>query len=151
MNYHNIVHCDMRNGTGLRVTLFVSGCNHHCKGCHNPRTWDPNSGIEFDEAAKQELFAELNKDYISGVTFSGGDPLFPQNREVILSLCKEIKTLYPNKNIWLYTGYKYEQVKHLEILKYIDVLIDGKYVEKLRSVNLPWVGSSNQKVIYVSD
>lgn len=151
MNYHNIVHCDMRNGTGLRVTLFVSGCNHHCKGCHNPQTWDPNSGIEFDEAAKQELFAELNKDYISGVTFSGGDPLFPQNREVILSLCKEIKTLYPNKNIWLYTGYKYEQVKHLEILKYIDVLIDGKYVEKLRSVNLPWVGSSNQKVIYVSD
>lgn len=151
MNYHNIVHCDMRNGTGLRVTLFVSGCNHHCKGCHNPQTWDPNSGIEFDEAAKQELFAELNKDYISGVTFSGGDPLFPSNREVILSLCKEIKTLYPNKNIWLYTGYKYEQVKHLEILKYIDVLIDGKYVEKLRSVNLPWVGSSNQKVIYVSD
>ena len=151
MNYHNIVHCDMRNGTGLRVTLFVSGCNHHCKGCHNPQTWDPNSGIEFDESAKQELFAELNNDYISGVTFSGGDPLFPQNREVILSLCKEIKTLYPNKNIWLYTGYKYEQVKHLEILKYIDVLIDGKYVEKLRSVNLPWVGSSNQKVIYVSD
>lgn len=151
MNYHNIVHCDMRNGTGLRVTLFVSGCNHHCKGCHNPQTWGPNSGIEFDESAKQELFAELNKDYISGVTFSGGDPLFPPNREVILSLCKEIKTLYPNKNIWLYTGYKYEQVKHLEILKYIDVLIDGKYVEKLRSVNLPWVGSSNQKVIYVSD
>lgn len=151
MNYHNIVHCDMRNGTGLRVTLFVSGCNHHCKGCHNPQTWDPNSGIEFDGAAKQELFAELNKDYISGVTFSGGDPLFPSNREVILSLCKEIKTLYPNKNIWLYTGYRYEQVKHLEILKYIDVLVDGKYVEKLRSVNLPWVGSSNQKVIYVSD
>lgn len=151
MNYHNIVHCDMRNGTGLRVTLFVSGCNHHCKGCHNPQTWDPNSGIEFDEAAKQELFAELNKDYVSGVTFSGGDPLFPSNREVILSLCKEIKTLYPNKNIWLYTGYRYEQVKHLEILKYIDVLVDGKYVEKLRSVNLPWVGSSNQKVIYVSD
>lgn len=151
MNYHNIVHCDMRNGTGLRVTLFVSGCNHHCKGCHNPQTWDPNSGIEFDESAKQELFAELNKDYISGVTFSGGDPLFPLNREVILSLCKEIKTLYPNKNIWVYTGYKYEQVKHLEILKYIDVLIDGKYVEKLRSANLPWVGSSNQKVIYVSD
>lgn len=151
MNYHNIVHCDMRNGTGLRVTLFVSGCSHHCKGCHNPQTWDPNSGIEFDESAKQELFAELNKDYISGVTFSGGDPLFPSNREVILSLCKEIKTLYPNKNIWLYTGYKYEQVKHLEILKYIDVLIDGKYVEKLRSANLPWVGSSNQKVIYVSD
>lgn len=151
MNYHNIVHCDMRNGTGLRVTLFVSGCNHHCKGCHNPQTWDPNSGIEFDGVAKQELFAELNKDYISGVTFSGGDPLFPSNREVILSLCKEIKTLYPNKNIWLYTGYRYEQVKHLEILKYIDVLVDGKYVEKLRSVNLPWVGSSNQKVIYVSD
>lgn len=151
MNYHNIVHCDMRNGTGLRVTLFVSGCNHHCKGCHNPQTWDPNSGIEFDGATKQELFAELNKDYISGVTFSGGDPLFPSNREVILSLCKEIKTLYPNKNIWLYTGYRYEQVKHLEILKYIDVLVDGKYVEKLRSVNLPWVGSSNQKVIYVSD
>lgn len=151
MNYHNIVHCDMRNGTGLRVTLFVSGCNHHCKGCHNPQTWDPNSGIEFDGAAKQELFAELNKEYISGVTFSGGDPLFPSNREVILSLCKEIKTLYPNKNIWLYTGYRYEQVKHLEILKYIDVLVDGKYVEKLRSVNLPWVGSSNQKVIYVSD
>lgn len=95
MNYHNITHDDMLNGSGLRVVLWVSGCNHRCEGCQNPQTWDCKSGIPFDEAAKEELFNELNKDYISGITFSGGDPLHENNLEEILDLVKEIRKKYP--------------------------------------------------------
>ena len=91
MNYHNILHDDMRNGDGLRVVLFVSGCNHYCKNCQNPQTWDKDSGIEFDLAAKEEIFEQLNKDYISGITFSGGDPLHSNNLHEIYSLILEIK------------------------------------------------------------
>lgn len=149
MNYHNITKDDMLNGAGLRVVLWVAGCSHKCKGCHNPQTWDKNSGIEFDENAKEELFAELKKDYINGITFSGGDPLFCDNREDITNLAKQIKQKYPTKTIWLYTGYKYEEVKDLKIMQYIDVLCDGEFELDKRDVNIPWVGSSNQRVIDV--
>ena len=151
MNYHDIKHDDMLNGDGIRVTLFVSGCCHRCKGCHNPETWDKNSGMFFDEKAINEIFEELSKDYISGLTLSGGDPLFPGNRFTVTELCKEIKNRYPNKTIWLYTGYLYEEIKDLDILNYIDVLIDGPYVESLRDVSLEWRGSSNQRIIYLKD
>jgi len=104
MNYHNIVKDDMRNGVGLRVTLFVSGCKHHCMGCHNPQTWNPESGIPFDEDALSELKEKLNKDWINGITFSGGDPLFETNRETIKSIAKYVKSV--GKTVWLYTGYK---------------------------------------------
>ena len=147
MNYHNIKHDDMLNGDGIRVTLFVSGCNHHCKGCHNPQTWDFNSGILFDEDAKEEIFEELSKDYISGLTLSGGDPLAPQNRDEILKLCKEIKEKFPNKNIWCYTGYLYEQVKDLPIMNYIDILVDGPFMIDLLDVDFPFRGSTNQRII----
>ena len=147
MNYHNIKHDDMLNGDGIRVTLFVSGCNHHCKGCHNPQTWDFNSGILFDEDAKEEIFEELSKDYISGLTLSGGDPLAPQNRDEILKLCKEIKEKFPNKNIWCYTGYLYEQVKDLPIMNYIDILVDGPFMVDLLDVDFPFRGSTNQRII----
>lgn len=149
MNYHNIKHCDMNNGDGLRVTLFVSGCSHKCHNCHNPQTWDPDSGILFTDKEKKEIFDELDKDYIAGITFSGGDPLFKANRETVTALAKEIKEKYPNKTIWLYTGYKFEDVYNLPIMKYIDILVDGRFVESLYSPSLHWVGSSNQRVIDV--
>lgn len=108
INYHNITHDDMNNGDGLRVVLWLSGCSHHCYNCQNPQTWNPNSGIPFDESAKQEIFNELSKDYIAGITFSGGDPLHQQNLDEILSLIQEIRISFPEKTIWLYTGYKLE-------------------------------------------
>lgn len=149
MNYHNITKDDMLNGEGLRVVLWVSGCSHHCKNCQNPITWDPDDGLPFDEAAKAELFAELEKPYISGITLSGGDPLYCGNRGAIGELVKEIKTKFPKKNIWLYTGYTWEAISDLLFLPYIDVLIDGKFVESLKDTKLHWRGSSNQRIIDV--
>lgn len=147
MNYHNITKDDMLNGEGLRVVLWVAGCEHHCKGCHNPITWDENGGLLFDKVAKQEIFEELKKDYVSGITFSGGDPLHIKNRTDITVLAKEIKEIFPSKTIWLYTGYTYEAVKDLEIISYLDVLVDGKFVKELSDVNYHWAGSTNQKII----
>ena len=149
MRYHNITKDDMNNGDGLRVVLWVAGCEHHCKGCQNPITWDPDGGIEFDEAAKKEIFEQLEKDYIDGITFSGGDPLATYNRDTVTELCREIQDKYPRKTIWIYTGYTYEDIKDLPIIKeeLFDILVDGKYIEELRDVNLHWVGSSNQRII----
>lgn len=147
MNYHNITKCDMKNGDGLRTVLWVSGCNHHCPECHNPQTWDPNSGIPFDKSAYQELMDSLNFDYISGLTISGGDPLFPDNRSTIWSICKTVKDTYPDKTIWLYTGYEWEEINDLDIIKLIDVIVVGPYKKELRDVTYPWAGSTNQRVI----
>lgn len=149
MRYHNITKEDMLNGDGLRVVLWFAGCDHHCKNCQNPITWDPEGGLPFDEEAKQELFAELEKDYISGITFSGGDPLYVGTRDGLLELIKEIKEKYPKKTIWLYTGYLWEEICHLELIPYLDVVVDGRFVEELKDNNLPWKGSSNQRVIDV--
>lgn len=149
MKYHNITKDDMNNGDGLRVVLWVSGCNHACPECHNKITWDANCGLEFDEQAKQEIFAELKKDYISGLTLSGGDPLFPANVDCVTQFAKQVKELFSNKTIWLYTGYLFEEIKDLEILKYIDVLVDGPFVIKLKDNNAHWKGSTNQRVIDV--
>lgn len=150
MKYHNITHDDMLNGLGLRVVLWVSGCTHKCHKCHNPITWDKDCGLEFDDSAKKELFEELDKDYINGVTFSGGDPLHPNNRECIEILCKEIRKKYPNKTIWLYTGFVWETINKIELIKYIDVLVDGRYIEEFKDSKLHWKGSSNQRVIDVN-
>lgn len=149
MRYHDITKCDMKNGDGLRTVLWVAGCSHRCPGCHNPITWDPNDGIPFDQAAKEEIFEELSKDYVSGITLSGGDPLFPGNRDTIAELIDEIKERFPGKTIWLYTGYLWEDVKDLPGISKVDVLIDGPYVEALRDTTLHWKGSSNQRVIDV--
>lgn len=148
MNYHNITKDDMLNGKGLRVVLWVAGCSHKCKGCQNPITHNPKGGIPFTEETKKELYTELEKEHIQGITFSGGDPLNINNRETITKLAKEIKEKY-NKDIWLYTGYTYEEVQELEIMKYIDVLVDGKFIEKLKDKKLHWRGSSNQRLIDV--
>lgn len=155
MNYHNITHDDMLNGDGLRVVLWVSGCEHRCYGCHNPQTHAISSGILFDTNAEQELFDELKHEYISGITFSGGDPMHPKNRQEVLSLTEKIKKAFPNKTIWIYTGYTFEDLLLVNddvinsILQNIDVLVDGKFYVKFKDANAPWVGSTNQKVIDV--
>ena len=139
----------MLNGDGLRAVLWVSGCSHRCPGCQNPVTWDADGGIPFDEAAKRELFAELAKDYISGVTFSGGDPLYPGNRAAVTGLAREIKEAFPHKTVWLYTGYAWEEIASLPAMDYVDVLVDGEFEEEKKDNLLYWRGSANQRVIDV--
>lgn len=154
----------MNNGDGLRVVLWLSGCSHHCYNCQNPQTWNLNSGIPFDESAKQEIFNELSKDYISGITLSGGDPLYENNLSEVLSLVGKIRNLFQNKTIWLYTGYLWENLININcpldsewenrilrksIIELCDVLIDGEYIDERRDITLKWRGSSNQRVIDV--
>ena len=147
MNYHNITTEDMLNGDGLRTVLWVAGCSHHCPFCQNPETHDPCGGIEFDNEAYKELLEDLEEPYISGLTLSGGDPLYEGNRETVTELAKDIKEKFPKKTIWCYTGFNYEEVANLEIMQYIDVLVDGRFIEALKDNNLCWKGSSNQRVI----
>lgn len=149
MRYHNITKDDMLNGDGMRVVLWAAGCEHHCPGCQNPVTWDICGGLEFDESAKNEIFEELEHDYISGITFSGGDPLHTQNRAETGKLVEEISEKFPDKTIWVYTGYEWQDVKDLPFMEKVDVLVDGRYIKEQRDVKLPWRGSSNQKVIDV--
>lgn len=149
MRYHNITKDDMLNGDGLRVVLWVAGCSHCCKGCQNPSTWDPDAGLLFDDSAKQEIYTELNKPYISGITFSGGDPLHSVNRAGIRVLAEDIRRDFPNKTIWLYTGDIWENLYNDPIMEYIDVLVDGEFQIDKRDVKLLWKGSSNQRVIDV--
>lgn len=153
MNYHDIKHCDMLNGSGLRVTLFVSGCDNKCKGCHNPSTWNPNSGIPFDNEAFNELIDSLDRNYISGVTLSGGDPMYPNNIECIYSIIKSIREKFNNsKNIWIYSGYTYEYLMNRdevtkEILGMSDVLVDGRFMIELKDDDIHYRGSKNQRII----
>lgn len=163
MNYHNITYPDMNNGDGLRVVLWLSACNHHCYNCQNPQTWDVNSGIPFDESAKEELFRELDKDYISGLTLSGGDPLHEANLDGVLDLVNEICLLFPNKSIWIYSGYQWSEIfndeiyltkectgwKRRKIVNQCTVMVDGRYIDSQRDITLKWRGSSNQRVIDV--
>lgn len=153
MNYHNIEHCSLLQGEGCRVVLWVSGCGFHCKGCHNKQTWDKNSGLPFDDEAKAELMKALSNPDIDGITFLGGEPLMPYNYNTVMELMKEIKIKFPKKNIWCYTGYVYESIleNRPEILKYIDVLVDGQFIEELKNNSLHWVGSSNQRVLKLKD
>ena len=151
MRYHNITKDDMLNGDGLRVVLWVAGCSHCCKECHNPITWDPDGGLLFDDVAKQEIFEQLDQSYISGITFSGGDPLHSANRLDVRNLMSEIKEKYPDKTIWLYTGYEWKDIWHYPMMKYVDVVVDGEFKIDLKDANLLWKGSSNQKVINVQE
>ena len=151
MRYHNITHDDMLNGDGLRVVLWVAGCNHQCPECQNPVTWDVEGGIPFDDSAMNELETDLQKDYVSGITFSGGDPLHPQNRAEVEKIIESLKKKYPTKTIWLYTGYLWDDVKTLPMMNYLDVLVDGPFLKDLKDVKLHWRGSSNQRVINVQE
>ncbi|HIZ29072.1 MAG TPA: anaerobic ribonucleoside-triphosphate reductase activating protein [Candidatus Adamsella sp.] len=147
MNYHNITKDDMLNGDGLRVVLWVAGCTHHCKNCQNQITWDVAGGLPFDKEAEDELFEALDKPYISGITFSGGDPLHFLNRDEVFRLVKKCREMFPEKTIWIYTGYSWDDVKDCKGLELADVLVDGEFEEALKDNNLHWVGSSNQKII----
>ena len=151
MNYHNITKDDMKNGDGLRVVLWVAGCGHHCPGCQNPETWDENGGIPFDKDAETDLRKKLSPKYIQGITFSGGDPMYPGNRSEILRICKFVREDFPNRDIWLYTGYLFEEIKDDPIIRLCDVVVDGRYDASKRDVSLPWVGSKNQRVIDVKE
>jgi anaerobic ribonucleoside-triphosphate reductase activating protein len=159
MNYQSITYPDFNNGLGCRVTLWVSGCPHHCPGCHNPETWDYNSGQDFSESVKNKLIDVLKLPYIKGLTVSGGEPLCDNNISKVSKLVEEIKILFPEKDIWLYTGYDinelintkdYNKFLYLQIiLENVNFIVDGKYIEKLRDVSLKFRGSSNQNIYQV--
>lgn len=157
MRYHNITKADMLNGEGLRVVLWLAGCSHHCQACQNPITWNPNDGLIFDEEAKNEIFEELEKNWCSGITFSGGDPLYLGNREEVSSLVSEIRSKFKDKSIWCYTGYTWEEIMKdmttdsnlKKIIDNIDVLLDGRFMLHLANEKIQYVGSSNQRIIDV--
>lgn len=149
MRYHNITTDDMLNGDGLRTVLWVAGCEHRCEECHNPVTWDVNGGLLFDDKAEDELFTKLSPRHISGLTFSGGDPLHPLNRDEVTRLAEKLRETFPEKNIWLYTGYLWEEIRELPIIPLLDVVVDGEFVRALFDAKLHWKGSSNQRVIDV--
>lgn len=151
MNYYSITKNDMLNGDGLRVVLWVAGCSHNCPNCQNPFTHDPNGGKLFNHLAQFDVFDELRKEHISGLTLSGGDPMYMENRSDILDLVKKVKYLFPNKTIWMYTGYTYDQINDDPILSYIDVLVDGRYIEKYSIPHPEWRGSSNQRIINLKE
>ena len=159
MNYADIKKIDVANGEGVRVSVFVSGCNHHCKGCFNQCAWDFNYGKEFSEKEEQQIIDYMNHDYISGLSLLGGEPIEPRNQEGLLPLVKKVKKKFPNKNIWCYTGFDFEKdvvgkmakdnETTRELLKYIDVIVDGKFEEDKRDLKLQFRGSSNQKIVDV--
>ena len=156
MKILNITSPDVNNGTGFRVTLWVAGCSHHCRGCHNPESWDYNQGKSLREVRK-DLFDKLDKSYIQGLTLSGGDPL-AQSRKSLLELyflLRRIKKKFPNKDIWIYSGYTYEEILQDKFKKLVlsqcDVLVDGLYRYALRDTSLPFRGSSNQRIIYLKN
>ena len=133
------------NGEGLRTAVFFSGCPFHCKGCFNKELWDYNYGIEFTQKIKEEIFSSID-DHISGISILGGEPLCKENYDTVLNLCKDFKAAFPNKTIWLWTGYILDAVP-AEILNYIDVLIDGQFIQEKYDYNLKWRGSSNQRIL----
>ena len=153
MNYEKIDKCSASNGAGVRTVLWVSGCDVHCHNCHNPQTWDFNSGIPFTDDSMQEILYDLSKPYIKGLTLSGGHPLDPHNAPKVLEIVKRVKMVFPNKDIWIYSGYVWEDIIKdetlREIMRYTDVLVDGAYIDELRDISLPFRGSSNQRIIDV--
>ena len=161
MNYAEIKNCDIADGPGVRVTLFVSGCTHHCKGCFNEETWDFQYGQPFTEAVRQEILAELAPDYIAGLTLLGGEPLEYSNWPGLLPFLREVKREYPEKTIWCYTGYLFdrdilekfcvawEEMK--EFLSYLDVIVDGEFILSRKNISLRFRGSENQRIIAVPE
>lgn len=159
MKYGEIKKYDIANGEGVRVSLFVSGCTHHCKGCFNEETWDFNYGKPFTEETEQEILTALSPYYINGLSILGGEPFERQNQKVLLPFLKKVRNAYPKKNIWCYTGYYFDtelltdsraRCEYTdEMLHCIDVLVDGRYIEELKDISLAFRGSSNQRIIDV--
>lgn len=161
MNYATIKKLDIANGPGLRVSLFVSGCTHHCKGCFNPEAWDFQYGHPFTEETEKEIFKALEFEHIRGLTLLGGEPFEPANQATLVPFLRKYKERFPNKDLWCYSGYNFEQdmlTGNLgpweiteEMLSYIDVLVDGEFMLDLKNPNLRFRGSANQRVIRVQD
>ena len=161
MNYSVIKECDVANGPGIRTTLFVSGCPHHCKGCFNEATWDYNYGQPFTDATIEYIINTMRPDYIAGLTLLGGEPFDPANQPALIPLVKRVKEEFPNKNIWCFTGYLFDKeicdkmLKEYdftgELLSYIDVLVDGRFIEEKKDLMLKFKGSSNQRTILVKE
>ena len=150
MRYNKIRKMDISMGPGVRVSMFVQGCSFYCKNCFNPETWDFNGGKEFTDKTIDEVLKLCDKDYIKGLSILGGEPMNPTNIEGTTKLVKAFKKEYPNKNLWVWSGYNFEKdLKDKEALKYVDVLVDGQYKDELHSPILKWRGSSNQRVIDV--
>ena len=157
MNYAGIKYCDIANGLGCRTVLFVSGCRNHCEGCFQPQTWDFNYGEPFDEKVQKEVLDSLEPYYIQGLTLLGGEPMEPENQKALLPFVKKVKERYPNKNIWAFTGYIYDQDlvsggrKHTEdtdeLLSLIDVLVDGPFRQEQKDISLKFRGSANQRIL----
>ncbi|MCF2682099.1 anaerobic ribonucleoside-triphosphate reductase activating protein [Faecalicatena contorta] len=161
MHYGNIKECDIADGPGVRVSLFVSGCRHHCKGCFNSETWDFQYGNPYTKETEEEIIRLLKPDFIQGFTLLGGEPFEPENQVELVKLLKRIRETYPKKDIWCYSGYLYDvdmipggkvytEVTE-EMLSYIDVLVDGKFVEELKDITLVFRGSSNQRILHLKE
>lgn len=161
MYYSEIKNCDIANGPGVRVTLFVSGCTHHCEGCFNEMTWDFRYGQLFDEAVEEQILSYLAPAYIAGLTLLGGEPLEYANWRELLPFTRTVKERYPDKNIWCYTGYRFEEdilerfcaqwPDMNEFLSYIDVLVDGEFILERKDISLRFRGSDNQRIIQVQE
>ena len=162
MHVGEVMTADVANGEGMRVSVFVSGCRNHCKGCFQPQTWDFNYGREYTPEIEQFIIDELSKSYYDGITILGGDPMEPENQEPVLRLLRRIKKELPDKNVWAYTGYVYDRVlvpggKRFvdgvtrELLESIDILIDGRFVEELKNLMLNFRGSGNQRIIKMKE
>ena len=161
MNYIGFNKYDTANGPGVRVSLFVSGCTLHCKGCFNSETWDKDSGKPFDDAAKQELFESLSYPYVKGLTITGGHPLELYNISNVVAIMKEVKFRFPDKDIWVYTGYKMKSLQNgypkphslyfEQLLQYADVIVDGPFIESKKDITLKFRGSSNQNIWVKND
>lgn len=152
MKVASIVNNDLANGPGIRTSIFVSGCPHHCPHCHNQELWDYNVGTEFSEKTIQQVIALLTEYGIHrGLSVLGGEPLAPANIEEVTRLCREVKAALPDVDIWLWTGYDFTEKKFCDIMNYVDVVVDGKFVQELKPGDHPWRGSSNQKIYMKND
>ena len=152
MNYADIKEVDIQDGEGVRVSLYVSGCHFHCKGCHNKEAWDFNYGKKFTDETIDRIINLLDKDYITGLSLLGGEPLEPVNQQGLVELTNRVKEKFPNKTIWSWTGFLFDRdLKDKEVMKYIDVLVDGQYKDELHDFRLKYRGSSNQRVINVKE
>ena len=149
MRYNTIRQTDISNGPGIRVSIFMQGCVFHCKNCFNPDTWDFKAGSEFTDETIEKVLELCEPSYIKGLSILGGEPMHPKNIEGTTKLAKMFKEKFPDKTIWSWTGYTFDDIKDNEVFKYIDVLVDGRFVDELRNPNLKWKGSSNQRVIDV--
>ena len=150
MRYNVIRKMDISNGPGVRVSVFMQGCAFHCKNCFNPETWDFDGGKEFTQSTIDEILSLCDKKQVKGLSILGGEPMHPNNIEATTKLAKAFKEKFPDKNIWAWSGFKFdEDLKDKEVMKYIDVLVDGRFVDELHNPMLKWRGSSNQRVIDV--